>query len=108
MARPKTLTMKEGDVTLNGFSPEVSKKIQSLLENFDSGVESEAPATFGELPFIGVGSYKVDGKNEYNLVEIAYNPETKEAKVVEVKRSGDSRLVANSAFKVACVKLKLI
>lgn len=64
--------------------------------------EEVKPEVKEEVPMTGTGFSLMRGTNGgFSLVKLAYNADTKEAKVLEVKKVADSREEAEYYFRIA-------
>src|SRR6185295_15777543 len=99
MARPRKLKLGNGEITLSGYTPEEADKIQALLTSEKTEVIETGPQvgdivnteTMEVLDMTTLTETAVDllrVGNEFKLVFVKYNANSKSAKVVEVRDAG--------------------
>ena len=119
IARPRLFRPKDGgEIKLNGVTPEVSAKIQELLEN-DSVLHAvSAPVDGGEVdeptparerseptPYTALGTFQ-DKEKRWCVVVIKFNDS--EAFVQEIIPAGMEHVNAEEQFKIKAVETGII
>lgn len=128
MARPKTITLREGVVTLLNFPKETSARLTAYIQAFDNVTKdmeaAEAlvpeapveqpnypPTTFpisDEMVEKALGYYLNDVSQQYQIVVVGYNPLTKEAAVESLEDVGAFRRDAIIEFKKIATQFNLV
>jgi hypothetical protein len=132
MARPRTIQLEHGEVSLQGFSKEQADALSEYIKNFgkeptqsiqtDSGITNVmlsaqpgvlvTPMTdmtidISTLKEKAIGIH-VDRKNlKVEMITVAYNPETKEA-LVEKVEACDGMRHGVVKFKMAAAELNFV
>lgn len=125
MARPKTIKLPEGEVILKNIPKEMADKISEFLnqgfvvgENkseegyeLDIMIPTESPRvieTADVKPCEDTAlALKRNSDGSWLLVDVKFNPDTKEAYVEKVKNYGPEKAIAVGDFKVKVSKLFL-
>lgn len=130
MSRPKTIELENGTVSLSGFPKEVSEALAEYIRAFgkeqivilagtdvnkhtgstlDSFLKEEkieiSSISLDSLPHRAVGIYREGRINR--VVTVAYNLDTKQALVADVKGAIDHK-DATTQFKMAADKLRFV
>lgn len=112
MARPRTLKLPDGEVSLSGFSPEKADAIQKLLlegKTEEKSTETHVTTTTtGPLHQITLGLWQDPSTKMYNVVEIHYNPTTKESKVHSIVPGDSVKAIALGMMKLKFFNLGIV
>lgn len=122
MARPKTITLKDGVVHLLNFPKEISTKLALYIAAFDTQGETAtplppqqpvaaAPQTFpvsDEMNEKALGYFLNDNTKQYSMVVVGYNPLTNNAAVESLEDVGEFRRDAVIAFKKVATQFNLV
>ena len=113
MARPKTIELENGTVSLQGFPKEVSDKLATYIKQFEEAVVivptgtplPTVDETPGPLPSKALGVY--ENGNDVRLVTVAYNVDNHQARVVNVEQLENKRS-SSTKFKMAALREKFV
>lgn len=137
MARPRTIELKDGKVSLSGFPPEVSGRLAEYIKDFESPsvvVQAVTDVALGSTMSLeqlekyvspeniiiheksilnssltdialGVRLNPITGK--YEVVEVKYDAESKQARVDEIQIEAFKKDATN-VFKVKAAKLDFV
>jgi len=124
MALPREIQLENGTVSLQGFPKEVADVLSehirafgqakviipqgSVLDSLDVPADDFNPTSapkVEDLPHRALGVYRQDKLNR--IVTVAYNLDTKQALVVDVKGAIDNK-DASTQFKMAADKLRFV
>jgi len=123
MARPKTITLEHGTVSLQGFPKEVSEALAEHIKNYGKPASTEATTSTvsiptssvttpipvnqvsSELTDTAVGVRQIG--NKYELVLVKYNAQTKDASVLTVEPY-EFRREAIMKFKMKASELNFV
>lgn len=120
MARPKILRPTDGgEISFKNCTPETFEKLKAALESA-APLASPAPALAAPAPVAAavsedtpltntaLSTFKYSDGVNFGVATIAYNPNTKSAKVVSLDKVGTEREYAIERFKILAVKNGLV
>lgn len=108
LARPRTMKHGEGRIIFKNIpSNEVDILKAKLVNEGDSTEDAEEELLdMSTLTNTALSTYLHD--KVWHVAVVKYNPETKEAVVVETNKCGDTKMFATEVFKKLVIKYNLI
>lgn len=110
MSKFRNFKLKDGKVSIKDFTKDKADLFEQYCYEF--GQEQDAPkpneALSGQLTEKALGLRENAVTKEWEIVVVAYNPVTKEAKVEQVKGAGNFRQLALNSFKQELLNQKLL
>lgn len=111
MARPRIITLADGEVSLQGFPKEIADALSDHIKSFGAPAEVKLIDSPPDLLVDGTLTHKALGVhrqgNDNNIVIVAYNLETKQAAVETVSRAANYKDSVHQ-FKVTADRLKFV
>jgi hypothetical protein len=114
MARPRTIQLEQGIVSLQDFPKEVADALSEHIKNFGKSVPTleqvvEAPVVVSseEMPDVALSVRVEPGTQKAQLVTVKYNADTRQATVTNIEYA-DGKQDAINKFKYTCVKLNFV
>lgn len=108
-ARPRTLQLGEGTISLGGFSKEQADKLEAHLEQFFK----VSPPTVVPEEVVGPSSSGIfkehalalrENGKIFEIVTVGFDAETKEARVEQIEAAGPYRRDALTRYKILADK----
>lgn len=119
LAKAKTIKFNGGDIIASGYTKEQIENIEKVLEDslkpavpiisYTGPFPVVVPeVTIGEMSYLALGWHYNSELKTHEIVEIAYNPDTKQCKIFKMYNGGEYQAFVKNNFKIALSDKNLV